>query len=231
MSEENKKNQATDGQQQPNQLQEQHPNENVLTFSKSTFDDRLNQAKRSAHSELLSQLGFASVEEIQTWKADQDKLNDELEQKRLAEMDELSRTKALAQKAEEEKLAAEQRISEMQKRHEAMELERHLTNVCLQKKIANVPYALFRIGQACDALPDENATLDENEFLDELMKDPSEKAALGIETKSINVPVTTSTNGEEPPPKADDKPKETNALQMSQSEFSKFCKDNYDLDM
>jgi hypothetical protein len=190
----------------------------ILTLPKATFDDRLNRAKNSAQKKLLEQFGFNTIEEMEAWKKSHDKVAEEAEQKRLQELSEVERAKELAAKAEQEKQIAEQQYQQVLQEKEDAEIRAQVIRVCAAKNIKNVDYAMYKLSIACANLPGEDDVLDENEYLDKLLADPQEKAALGIETK--HTPANTSTT-DAPPPKADGRDMTVDATALSDEDWQK----------
>lgn len=89
-----------------------------------------------------------------------------------AKMSEIDRLKADLAKSEAEKAQAMSAAEEARMRA-------HVLGVCATKGITNTDYAMWAIANKLGAMG-ENEELDENAFLDELMKDEKQKIALGF---------------------------------------------------
>jgi len=199
------------------------PTEETLTLPKSSFDDRLNRKGESAKKELLSSLGFESVDQLKKWKDEQDKLAEEAEQRRLQEMSDIERAQVEAKKAHEAQQLAEQKYQKAIAEKEEAETIAHIINVCASKNIKNTDYAIFRLRQAAGKLQNETDVIDENKFFDDLMENPAEKAALGLTVEPVQTQATTTT-GNEPPPRADGNDLQFDAMSLSDEDWAKHKK-------
>lgn len=155
------------------------------------FNDRVS---RAARTQMAKDLGMdpsqakAALDRLAKIDADQKKKDE-------AELSDLERERKARTEAEAAKTAAEEGKAEA-------ELNAHLLQVCAEKGIKNWKYAKFQILEKLDTLA-EGEQLDERAYLDELAKEPTSAAALGLQAPAAPAthqqPATTTPAAGAPP--------------------------------
>lgn len=174
-----------------------------LKFSKTAFEKRLDQAKRSERAAFLAANGFKTEEEFTAFKTSAEQAAKEASEKRKAEMTELERLKteiAERDKAlETEKARAKAAAEELEMEREAARLRRLYLEAGITSE-EGMDFAEHLLVKATDALaPGE--TLDEVAFIAKLVKDPVRAAQLGIKAAPVVTPASTTNPPKGPPPK------------------------------
>lgn len=202
-----------------------------LSFTRETFNKRLEQAKTSAASSAWKELGFESREEALEFKKAADERAKAEQEAERAKMDELERYKADLAERDAKIAEAEAAREEAVQAAEAARVEAHLHRVFVDKGIKNPDYALFKLEQAVNALEGDDAELDENEFLDGLMADPVERAALGLEAvaqqpgQSPKTPAQTTAPTTKPNPREPSGVQGKHVSQMTADEWAQHKRD------
>jgi len=195
------------------------PKPEALTFSKEALNERLERARSKAAKNLAEELGFKSIDEMRDWKKQADKqtkVAEEARKKELSEVELLREQYESALKAQE---AAKAEKEQALIAAEAAEIKAHLTSLCAAKGIQNRDYAFFRLEEKVMALGDDEE-LDEGAFLDELLADDVQAAALGVKSDPTPKPANTSTGGS-PAPKPEEKTDAFDASTASPEDFRK----------
>jgi len=132
-----------------------------------------------------------------------------------AKKSEIQRAAEAAAKAQAEAQAA------MSAKEEA-EMKAHLYRVCAEQGVKNLDYAFFAVSTKLAQLKD-NEELDEVAFIQGLMKDPTQSAALGIAAAAKVEGATTTQQGAGPDPKpgspAGDPAKPVDVFQQTPEQF------------
>ena len=119
-------------------------------------------------------------------------LTDDEVKARIARADELEKTEQARKDAElteaqrrEQELARErERAANLEKELERTKLEKHIASTCVGLGIASVDYAEFLIEKKAASLPD-GEQLDIRAYLEEELKNPARRSALGIPESPI----------------------------------------------
>ena len=195
-----------------------------LEFTKDAFNKRLEQAQRSAEMKALKALGFDTLEAATAFKAAAEKTAKDVDEKRKAEMDELTRLKT--EIAERDKAIEVERVKakEAKDRADVAESEARLSRLFAERSIkgTGADYAEFRLGRAALAAKTAGEVFVEADFLDTLVKDPVEATRLGITapTAPVATPASTTNPQKGPPPKTPAPNGEfKHASQMSEAEW------------
>jgi len=211
----------------PNNDPPPQPSGEELKFTREALDKRLERERVKAQSDFLKSMGFDSVDAYNDWKKQHDAEQEEKAKLEREKMSEIERYKAdaaeLQKKIDEAEMARNAAVEEA----EAARVEAHLHSVFAAKGIKNTEYAMFRIETKLNELGDDEE-LDENAFLDELLKDPSDSIALGVaapEQKNKSAPATTTHGKKGPDPKqpANSSPNK-HASDMTNDEWQAFKK-------
>ena len=163
------------GSQQPAVQTPPAAGEEVIKLTPQQLSQRLERAVRS----YVRKLGLESPDELAQAIQRLREMEQQEEERRKAQMSEVERLQA---ELAELKRAQEQAAEEA----ERARVEAHLTRLFAEKGIRNHDYATWKLMQAVNELEDDDE-LDEEKFLQQLMEDPKERIALGIEEP----PVTT----------------------------------------
>jgi hypothetical protein len=192
--------------------------------SKDALDDRL---KRAGRAEIRRLFGMEPEEVQERWSKLQT-LEAEREEERKKEMSELERLREQAQTLESAKSKAEQDLEEARFRA-------HMTALCAQNGVRDVDYFTYKVSQKLNSMGDDE-TLDEEEFLKELLADKRQRVALGVDDPSqatsqapTEAPTETkpAQTGPSATPQTEPKPGTTqpqqgeDAYTMSHSDFQK----------
>lgn len=155
-----------------------------------SFNSRVSRETRKQ----LRELGIESPDELKKLREEHQRLQEEAEKQRQAQMSEIEREREARQKFERE--AADAMSSA-----EQAELKAHLYEVFAEKGIRNFDYALWEVTHKLAELEDDEQ-LDEYAFLDEIMEDPSKRVALGLEVanKAVGAHTTDDSKGPQPRP-------------------------------
>jgi len=151
-----------------------------ISMPKEAFDKRLEQATRAGVASALKELGFEDAAAAKAFKAEAGKAAKAAEEARRAEMTELEKYKADVEAATLKTTEAEARAVAAEEDAEASRIEAHVSGLIAARGIGNPDYAFFKLEQAC-ALLEEGEDLDEANFLDQLVADEKQRAALGFE--------------------------------------------------
>lgn len=209
---------------QPAPTDDPKPPDEELRFSREAFDKRLERERGKAQADFLKSMGFESMEAYEQWKADRDAEEEakaQAEREKLSEIERYKADLAEAQKKVDEANAAQKAAAE---EAEAARVEAHLHSVFAAKGIKNTDYAFFKIESKLNSLPD-GEELDENAFLDELLADATEAAALGAgDFKGKPVPATTTQPKTGPAPKPPGANPNKHASEMDDAEWKAFKK-------
>lgn len=182
--------------------------------SQAAFDERMARAQRS---HLREQFGTEDPAEVKT-RLDRLKALEDAEAARAREQ--LTAT----QKLESDLAAA--RLAQAKAEEEAgtQRFRALVSQDCVALGIKNVPYALYVVGMAAEALPD-GQQLDAHAHLSGLLAKPEYKSAFGITEAPtvVTQPVTTSPNPSNPapapPPAGGNNPAPVDAMSMSPAQF------------
>ena len=194
------------------------PAPETLTMTSTQLDERLKRAQSTDRARWLKEQGFESEEAFATkMKAFEDSTAAAEEAKRL-EMTELEKYKTDLAAANEAKTAAEAATKLANEAAESARTEAHLRAEFANRGIVNAAYAFHLVNQAIAEL-DEGATLNEVEFLDKLVADETQKAALGmaVQPPAEGLATTTPPIVVTPPPP--NGPPVTDANAMSDAEW------------
>lgn len=183
--------------------------------------ERLERAEKSA---LKKHFGISDPAEIKK-RLDAAAAYEKAEEER--KKAQLSETDRLKSEIEESKRAT----AEAQARADEAAFRGQLYRVCSEKGIRNHDYAIFAVTNQLAKLPD-GEQLDESAFLDELAKDPMQRASLGIVDASGTPPVpptvrtspaTTTPGGtaKPPTPPNNEPPKTPSAFDQNDAEWAK----------
>ena len=134
------------------------------------LNERLERAKKSAFKEAFGVGDPAEIKKRLEYAAEAQKREEEAKK---AQMTEVERLKA--EKAEADRIAAEN----AQKAEQA-QLRANCFQVFAQKGIKNFDYGFHIITQRLAAATATGEEVDQGAFLDEVIKDPMQRAALGI---------------------------------------------------
>jgi len=177
--------------------------DDALSIPRSALEARLAQAKASGQKELLTTLGLKDADELKATLDAAKQAEEARAEAERAEMSEIQRLQAdidaLKEKNSQEAVAR----AEAEQAAEELRVKNHLHSLFTAKGITNTAYAMFRVEQALGALED-GAELDEAAFVDELVADESQKAALGLAPDKRNANTTPPKDGPDPKPKSDD---------------------------
>ena len=187
----------------------------AIFHDKKAFEERMARHTRSQLNEIF---GTGDKAELRKMWDNYQKLQKDDEERRRAEMTEIERHKADAEKAQADAAAAREEADQVR-------FESHVSAICAKKGIKNVDYAKFVVANAADALP-EGEQLDVDEFLtQELAENSATRAAFQVEGPPVEQPTgtTTTPNPETPPPAAPPAggtaPAPTDATKMSPEQF------------
>lgn len=178
--------------------------EEELKFSKTAFDERLAQAKRSERKAFLTANGFKSEEEFTAFKTSAEATQKAAQEAERAKLDELGRLKADLDAANKlvqaEQARAKAAAEELEMEREASRLRRLYLEAGITSE-EGMDFAEHLLVKATDALA-AGETLDEVAFIAKLVKDPVRAVQLGV-TKAAPVvtPASTTTPPKGPPPK------------------------------
>lgn len=130
--------------------------------------------------------------------------------------------KSEIQRAAEAKAKAEADAQAAMSAKEEAEMKAHLYRVCAEQGVKNLDYAFFAVSAKLNTLKD-NEELDEVAFIQGLMKDPTQAAALGTAAPVQVAGATTTEQGGKPDPKpsspAGDPGKPADAFSQSPEQF------------
>lgn len=144
----------------------------VVTFDEQGLSERMERAKRSAIQKKIKEYGFESEDQLKGYLEEARALKEKAEERRLAEMSELERER-------QGREAAERRAQEMEERAHMVQIDNHLMQVCNEHGVRDWKYFKYRVLDRANTLT-EGEELDEVQFLQELLQDPSQRAALGV---------------------------------------------------
>lgn len=133
-----------------------------------SFNKRLERERKK----FLKDLGYDDEAQAKADREALQKMRTEEEERRKATMSEVDRAKSEAAEAKKTAEAAQALAEENRVRS-------HLYMVFAEKGIRNFKYAFWKVMDRLETVP-EGQELDERAYLDELLKDPSEQAALGV---------------------------------------------------
>lgn len=194
--------------------------EEKITLTTTQLNERMERARRGL---LKKEFGVDDPEALQA------KL------KRLTDLEKTEEDRKKAQMSAEEKLQADLATERgkreaAEKAAEAAKVDAHLTRLFASNGIKNVDYATFKVMNKLGSLP-ETEELDENAYLAELLKDPRERIALGLDvtpappadpTKVTVPPTTTVAPGTAPtPPGANPAVPPKSAFDLDQQAWAK----------
>lgn len=185
------------------------------------FQERVGRAARAQIKELFG----LDPEEAKARIARLDELEAEDKKRRDAELSELEKAR-LASEETAKKLAV------LEAERDQLQFQAHITRLCATRGIRDVDYAQFRIMKQAEQATEE-APLDEEKYLDELLADPRHRVALGVEQPAANGapppepkpnPATTSPQGASPHQQPASDPAQPasgpkSAFELSQSEW------------
>jgi hypothetical protein len=197
----------------------------TVSMPKDAFNKRLEQAQSAAVAKFLRDNGYDSTDAFtasQQAAAEQAKAAEEAKR---AEMSEIEKYKTDLAAAQAKQAEMESALADQQKRAEALEMRNHLHNLCRERGIQNVEYAMFKISQAVDGLEDD-AELNEVEYLDQLCADEAQKAALGLSValpENRQATTTPPKSGPDPKPNQNEPP--FDAMTATPEELAKRAQD------
>jgi hypothetical protein len=166
-----------------------------LRFTREAFDKRVEQARRAHLTAYLKSKGYDSEEAFDAARAKADKLAKDAEKAEREKLSEMERLRADLAEREKKLAESEQARQQAVGAAEVARTQAHLNRLCSERGIRNLDYALVKIERAVDGLKD-GEDLDEVAFLDALVKDPAEAAALGLGSRS-SATTTTPAKGPE----------------------------------
>lgn len=179
-----------------------------ISMPKDAFNKRLEQAQTAAIAKFLKAAGYDSPEAFaEAQKASANAIRAAEEAKR-AEMSELEKFKTDLAAEQKKRTDLEASLAEQKRQTEALEFNQHIHKLCRERGIQNVDFAMFKISQAVENL-ENDAELNEIEFLDNLAKDEAQKAALGLSEpppKKVNANTTSPKTGPDPKPNDNEPP-------------------------
>lgn len=168
-----------------------------ITLTREQLNKRLERATRSY---LRKEVGVESADELKARLARVAELETREAEAKRAQMTELERLQSDLRAAQTAREAAEAAA-------EQARVDLHLTRVFAKHGVRNSDYATWRIMDKLGTLP-ETEELDEEAYLRELLSDPRERIALGVEglpeapaPRTVAVaPTTTTPAGSAPKP-------------------------------
>jgi hypothetical protein len=198
------------------------PEPETMSMPKTAFDERLEQAGRSAVTRFLRSMGFGDAESLKAFKANAEEQAKSAEEAKRAEMSELEQAKTDLEAAQVAKAEATTTLESYKEEVLAAQTEARITRLGSERGVKDVEYLFFKVEQACDALEDEE-TLDEVKFIDDLIKDEKEAYKLGITgepppPKKQAATTTQVQTGSDPQP--DGGNSQIDAMKMSKEEFA-----------
>jgi len=200
------------------------PAEDELKFTSETLGKRLERERLKAQSDLLKTLGFETVEAYQEYKKNADALAAAKAEEERLKLSEIERYKADIADRDKKVAEAESARQAAVAEAESARVSAHLHRVFASKGITGTDYAMFRLEAELNRLPD-GQELDENAFLDGLLKDPRERVALGLGDVKTP-PITTTTPPGGPPPKAP-AAGQKHASQMTDEEWTAYKREHH----
>ena len=194
-----------------------------LKFTKDALGKRLERERQKAQSDLLKSLGFETVGAYQAWKRSADDLSAAKAEEERQKLSEIERYKADIADRDKRVAEAEAARKAAVAEAESAKVLAHLHQVFASKGITGTEYALFRLETELNKLED-GKELDENAFLDSLLKDPRERFALGVADAGNRKPalITTTTPQGGPPPKPPTSGGQKHASQMTTEEWTAY---------
>jgi len=194
-----------------------------LKFTKDALGKRLERERQKAQSDLLKILGFETVDAYQQWKKSADDLSAAKAEEERLKLSEIERYKADIADRDKRVAEAEAARKAAVAEAESARVSAHLHRVFASKGITGTEYALFRLEIELNKLED-GKELDENAFLDGLIKDPRERFALGVaDTENgKSAPITTTTPQGGPPPRPPTSGGQKHTSQMTAEEWTAY---------
>lgn len=183
------------------------PNGPITFRTQEELNKRLERAERAG----IRKLGFDDPAKVKEIIENHAKLQAEAEEQRLQQLSEVERER-------EQRIKLEQEAARAVERAEEAEHKAYLFNVFAEKGVANFEYAYFKTVQALGNL-DEGQELDPHEFVDTMMADGRERAALGIAPPVQTVGVTDTATGREVTPPSPGAAPEADVMGMSREQF------------
>lgn len=151
---------------------------------------------------------------------------DELAKLKAAQEEERKKQMSEADRLREERATFENQAKASMSRAEEAELKAHLYQVFAEKGIKNFDYALYKVTHKLGTLG-ENEELDERAFLDELLANATESAALGVAAAAAAAPAKTGATTTDPskttavaPPAGGQGQPQTDPFTMKKDEFN-----------
>jgi len=178
---------------------------------------RLERAKQAAKLEIAKASGFDSIEAFEAWQAQAKEAMQAQEEAKRQQMSELERLKADLAARDARLAEAESQAKQAQLEAEGARIEAHIQRLCAERGIKNADYVFWKLEQAASALGDDDE-LDEVKFLDDLVKDEAQRAALGVSSAPQPRPADTSPPQGGPHPKPEDQG-QFDALKLSDEEW------------
>jgi len=150
-----------------------------ITLTSTQLDERLKRAQSTDRARWLKEQGFESEEAFTARMKAFEESNAAAEEARRLEMSELEKYKADLATANAATTAAEAATKAANEDAKAARTEAHLRREFADRGIVNADYAFHLVDKAVAELA-EGATLNEVEFLNGLVADETQKAALGM---------------------------------------------------
>jgi hypothetical protein len=155
----------------------------TVSFDEQGLTERIDRARRSAVQKKIKEYGFESEDQLKSYLDEAKRLKDESEQRRLAEMSELERER----QARED---AERRAQQFEQQAEEAKMDTHLLRLCSQNGVRDVDYFKYKLLTAVGKL-NEGEEIDEQQYLQDLLQDPSQRVALGVQSVAQDLPAPT----------------------------------------
>lgn len=192
------------------------PAPETLTMTSEQLKERLERAQATARATFLKENGYESEEAFVAAKKAADEAAAALTEAERKEMSELEKYKADLAAEQAKTTEAEAKAAASEQAAVAARRESHLRSLFAQRGIVNADYAFHLVNKACGELA-EGAQLNEESFLDGLIADEAQKAALGVPSAppAEGLATTTPPVVQTPPPPG--APPTTDALAMDRA--------------